>query len=286
MPHITVNLTTTESRQKFCIQTILSLTQQTITPDKIRVWISREPYLRDTGINTEPNWVTDLNKIKNIIEICWTKNTGPYRKLIPALKSADDDDIIITADDDIIYGETWLESLLLASKENPDMIIAARVKKITRNFLGIQKSYMQWPIITEDSILKKDFIVTHGGGTLFKKKFIRRDLLDNENFISVCPTTDDLWFSMLANKSASDIYVCTAALKELFFISHDDGLVGHNTLITSKKIAEKIYQKTILNIFGIIGFNICGNDHSHKKIKDYSNTLKQTLRQNRSNITN
>lgn len=273
MPYVTINLTTTESRQKFCIQTILSLTQQTITPDKIRVWISTEPYLRDTGINVKPNWVEELNKIKNIIEVCWTKNTGPYRKLIPALKSADQDDIIITADDDIIYGEKWLESLLLASKANPDMIIAARAREIKRNFLGIQKSYMHWPIITEDRILKKDFIVTHGGGTLFKKKFIRHDFLDNENFTNVCPTTDDLWFSMLANKSGSNVYVCTAALKELFFISHDEGLVDHNTLTTSKKIVKKIYNKIKVHIFGRIGFKICGNDHSHKKIKKYSNSL-------------
>jgi hypothetical protein len=40
------------------------------------------------------------------------KNTGPYRKLFPALQVATEDDILIYADDDAIYNEIWAQTLL------------------------------------------------------------------------------------------------------------------------------------------------------------------------------
>jgi len=41
-------------------------------------------------------------------------NTGPYRKLIPALREAEPDDLIVTADDDIFSGRDWLQGLIKA----------------------------------------------------------------------------------------------------------------------------------------------------------------------------
>ncbi|MFD2837439.1 hypothetical protein ACFS3C_15390 [Azotobacter vinelandii] len=74
-------------------------------PPKIVIWVSKEAYLIDQGIDREPRWVRDLNKLRNIIEFRWTANTGPYRKLFPALDAATDDQIIVYADDDAIYRE-------------------------------------------------------------------------------------------------------------------------------------------------------------------------------------
>ena len=54
---------------------------------------------------------------KELINVKWVPNTGPYRKLIPMLRESRPTDIIITADDDIFYGENWLPGLLKAYEQ-------------------------------------------------------------------------------------------------------------------------------------------------------------------------
>lgn len=265
---ISINLTTTFSRQSLCAQTVFSLIQQSTLPDKIVIWVSNEPYLRDAGIQSEPKWIKELNKIHNIIEIKWTKNIGPYRKLIPALQSASEGDIIITADDDIIYGKHWLKHLVNCSAEHPNKIIAARVRKITHNTLRKRTSYTCWPIITEKQTIASEFIVTHGGGALFRKELLKPELIKNEEYLNICPTTDDLWFSKIILESAIPIFVCPLALDELNFIDHRDGLDNVNTL-KPQKMLSKIYKNLILYPLGWLGISICGNDKSFKKIESH-----------------
>ena len=268
---ISVNITTTLDRADLCAQAVFSIINQTLTPDKICIWLSKEPYLRDKGFTSPPTWVNELNKIKDIIEVHWTENTGPYRKLLPALRSATDSDLVITADDDIVYGRNWLHALILEHKKNPAKIIAARVRKTQTNILGKRKSYIHWPIIKTRAEVSAGFVVTHGGGAIFQRRLISERLINDDSYLSICPTTDDLWYSMLIKESNSSVLVCPEALSELFFIEHDTGLENENTLIT-KKLTTKIYQKTVLNLLGWLGLNICNNDISAKKIKAHLDT--------------
>ena len=58
-------------------------------------------------------WVNELNKIHDIVSVHFVhNNTGPYRKIFPALINSVDDDILIYADDDVIYGANWLSELI------------------------------------------------------------------------------------------------------------------------------------------------------------------------------
>lgn len=269
MQRIIVSLTTTASRHNICAQAVFSILNQSKQPDIIRIWISKSPYLRDIGMTQEPEWVANLNKIKNIIEIHWTENTGPYRKLIPSLKIAEDDDIIVTADDDIVYGKRWLKLLIETAQNNPECLVAARVRHETKNILGIKKSYISWPLINKTQMMSAQFAVTYGGGAVFRKSFIAPYLINDNAYSSICPTADDLWYNRLVRESNLKVLVCSKALEELYFIAHEDGLDNHN-LLKSKAIMRKIYNKIFLRILGWSGFNVCGNDHSYKKIEKYN----------------
>lgn len=70
---LSINLTTTASRLELCSSTLWSLLHQTIIPDEINVWVSKEPYLADEGINEIPIFITELNSVRNIIKIKFTK---------------------------------------------------------------------------------------------------------------------------------------------------------------------------------------------------------------------
>ncbi|MNV74978.1 hypothetical protein D3C71_1682370 [compost metagenome] len=153
------------------------------------------------------------------------------------------------------------------------MIIAARTRAITYNWFGIPKSYMHWPIVRKNKEIPDDFVITHGGGALFKKNFISEALLNDESYLTICPKTDDLWFSMLAMKSSKHVYVCADALIDIFFISHEEGLANQNTLTQARGLLAKIYNKLVLNILGRLGVKICGNDDAYKKIQAYSKSI-------------
>lgn len=109
---ISINLTTTKSRLYLCSQTVWSLANQSKKVDQIVVWVSSTPYLSDEGITEEPEWAQKIRQTGTNLVFKWVKNTGPYRKLFPALQAATEEDILIYADDDAIYNEMWAETLL------------------------------------------------------------------------------------------------------------------------------------------------------------------------------
>jgi hypothetical protein len=76
------------------------------------------------------------------------KNTGPYRKLFPALQVATDDDILIYADDDAIYNEIWAETLLDDFyRHNQKCVVAARVRKTVKKKKDILDTYRNFPLL-------------------------------------------------------------------------------------------------------------------------------------------
>nr|ELA2827974.1 glycosyltransferase family 2 protein [Klebsiella variicola] len=48
--------------------------------------------MADQGIKCIPEWVNELNKINDIVSVHFVENTGPYRKIFPALINSADDD--------------------------------------------------------------------------------------------------------------------------------------------------------------------------------------------------
>lgn len=266
MKKVVVNLTTTHSRAHLCAQAVYSLMSQTVPPDAIRLWISHEAYLRDAGMSSAPAWVDRLNRLSPIVEVCFTPNTGPYRKLIPALRNGNMDELNVTADDDIVYGPRWLEALLADARQHPQALVAARVRQVQRNPFGVRKSYMQWPIATRAATLANEYVVTFGGGAVIPPGVFKSELVQSDAFLTVCPTTDDLWYSMIAIESAVPVVVCPEALAQLYFIEHREGLELLN-IVQSVTLLKKIHEKLVLKLMGWLGLSICNNDDAFKRIQ-------------------
>lgn len=268
MSFVSVNLTTTAARQDICMHAVLSLINQSLQPDVVRLWISKDPYLRDSGISDVPQWVSELNTINHIIEVRWVDNTGPYRKLLPALSSARPGDLIVTADDDIVYGRDWLKELVGMANKYPGELVAARVRCKVRNIFGVKASYIAWPIIGVDKAISADYVITHGGGAVYSADIIRSDLVKDDGYMSVCPTADDLWYSRIVQESKVPVRVCVKALSQLYFIEHNDGLDNYNNL-KSVSFISKVYNKVFLGFLGWLGFDVCGNDYAYGRLNKY-----------------
>lgn len=269
---ITINLTTTSQRLSLSRIALTSLLLQSRLPDKVNIWVSKEPYLRDKGIES-PELIDQFLKTlpeagKNLINIRWVPNTGPYRKLIFMLREAGPDDVIVTADDDIFYGRDWLSGLLAAFKDSDGKAVAARVRAKRINFLGKKTSYLFWNLINRKKTVLDDFIVTFGGGAVLTRSMFREQDIADDSFLDVAPTADDLWYSKLLILNHNEVVVVPSLQAELNFILHNDGLTNHNFPIVATllhKIRYFAWDKTA----GYFGAPVCGNDIAYSQINRY-----------------
>ena len=247
---LSINLTTTASRLELCSSTLWSLLHQTIIPDEINVWVSKEPYLADEGINEIPIFITELNSVRNIIKIKFTKNIGPYRKIIPILRESNADDIIVYADDDVIYGCTWLETLYDEFLKNScSVVVASRVRLMQYNVFGKLKSYLSFPLCTESILLENDFIITGVGGCILSRSIIKDEFITNNEFMSIAPTTDDIWISKIIELSGGFVKCLPVNLKNINEISHEINALSQDNMVIKYKsnilirFANKIINK-------------------------------------------
>ncbi len=268
---LSVNLTTTSERLSLCRIALTSLLMQSRLPDQINLWVSREPYLSDKGIpddETVNRLVMSLPETnRHLIQIRWTLNTGPYRKLIPALRDAAPEDLIVTADDDIFYGESWLASLLSEHEKNPGKVVAGRVRKIRYGILGARTSYMHWGLITENIALSKDYIVTFGGGAVLSKAMFREQDIYDDRFIDIAPRADDLWYSKLLTLSDQQVKTVPAGMAELIFMTHPYGLAYSNLATSANTLLAKALRKVWVSSYGALGGVVCGNDCAFQEIE-------------------
>lgn len=268
---VSINITTTHARLNLCSQTVWSLIHQSVLPAQIVLWVSSEKYLADDGISSIPLWVHEINSIRNdILAIKWVGNIGPYRKIIPALRSADENDILVYADDDVVYGANWLIKLLDKFKKNQDKVVASRVRELKRNLLGSVKSYLYSTIIYKEKIVKKDYVITGVGGVVIKKSHIASNYIELDDFVRICPTTDDLWISKILELSSTTVLVCPQAMDEISEIQHGHGLTLINNFDYSKGgIITYLARKVKIRILGQLGIPVCKNDVAIKNINNF-----------------
>ncbi|CAI3960387.1 Glycosyltransferase involved in cell wall bisynthesis (WcaA) (PDB:5MLZ) [Commensalibacter communis] len=269
---ISVNLTTTSSRLSLCSATIWSLIHQTKKPDKIFLWISQEAYLSDEGIKVIPHWVDELNSISNIIEVKFVENTGPYRKILNAIKTSNHSDILVYADDDVIYGDMWLETLLDAFYKNRSQLaIASRIRVVKRNIFGQLQSYSRYRICKKPIQFSRDYIITGVGGCVLTKNMVNESFLNNNEYILLSPKTDDIWISKILELSGTIVEACPKALIYVDEIDHKNNALNlSNTYQTNHTNFIFIFINKPVQIFlSYFGLQRTNNDISIKKISHY-----------------
>lgn len=274
---LTVNLTTTLHRLSLCRIALISLLLQSTLPDRINLWVSKEQYLRDQGIGDTISLAHLIESVpessRSLISVRWVSNTGPYRKLIPILREAGPDDVIVTADDDIFYGQDWLSGLLQAYDEAEGMAVAARVRTKRINFLRKRMSYVHWNLINQKLVVKDNFIVTFGGGAVLTRAMFRERDIADDSFLVLAPSADDLWYSKLLRLNNHSVVVVPSVMSELNFILHTDGLNNYNfPHFTSllHKIKFIVWNRAV----GFFGVSVCGNDVAHSQINSYFDRIR------------
>lgn len=184
-PECIVSLTTYGRRVEKVYYTIVSLLRQTMKPDMVILWLDNDNW----NMDNIPDSLRKLQKHGLIIKFC--KDLKSYKKLIPALEEYPDA-MIITCDDDIYYRSNMAERLVKAYKADPTKIYAHRAHQITFSTHGELNGYNDWPEEISD-VCGKYVFPTSGGGTLYTKKLLHKDMCNEELFMKLSPKADDVW---------------------------------------------------------------------------------------------
>lgn len=187
---LVISLTSYPARFGTLNLTLLSLLAQTVTPDRIVLWIAH------TDRAALPECVTQLTM--RGLEIRYCEDLRSYKKIVPTVRCYPDA-YIATADDDIYFPPTWLEELVDNTSPGSKVIAAHRIHRIQLDENAEIAPYQQWSWNYSKSRQAHELnFPTSGAGILFPPNCFHEDMTQDSAFFKLCPTGDDIWLYWMA----------------------------------------------------------------------------------------
>ncbi|MDR7328453.1 glycosyltransferase [Corynebacterium guangdongense] len=137
---------------------------------------------------------------------------------------------VVTADDDIIYPEWFLERLVLANDISPDRIVAHRAHRVKLNDEGVAP-YRRWKPVTGTRPTARNF-ATGVSGVLYPASFISYVVGQGTRFMGVSPRADDVWLHLCALRSGHEVRQVSGQSRNFAVIpaTQMTALSFHNTM--------------------------------------------------------
>lgn len=210
---ITVSLTSHGSRIDHVWCAIESIMQQSLPADRIVLWLDEED--RGRGIPERLR-----RQMSRGLEIVYTPHRiGPYKKLIPALESCKGD-VIVTVDDDCIYGPRLLESLVSGYLRAPESIHAMRFHSVVTDDGLTPAPYSHWRHEVERLEDELYPFFTGVGGVLYPPGVFDDVAVDCGRFLALSPTADDVWLNAMALRCGVEVHKCSVGKGVDFVVNH------------------------------------------------------------------
>lgn len=236
---IVVSLTSWTKRIYNVKKVVESIMNNTIKPDRVYLNLSKEEF---SGIKL-PQDLVDYFNFDERLFINWVDgpNTKAMKKVFPILDYLQDDDIIIDADDDILFPVDLIESRL------SDFNKMGRNCCITSNTHPTVGFNHRMYVVSAMSLFQKKML-SHW------KKFVNQDILNTNNDDRTYLTL--IWLNGYLNKCCTkwDIY---GLLDSEYNMKLSDSMSGEKCIKMGKiydRIAQnvfnKISDKKIIDSFG------------------------------------
>lgn len=204
-----IGLTTIRGREAALKRTVDSLLAQQLPTDgrhvELHLFLSREPYLLDQGFAVLPDflrrriWRSRLRPGLRL-QVHWTANWGPYRKLLPLLDRLTPeqealDPLLITADDDTLYPPDWLRRLV-AAQVHWGCVVAFRGRQIVLD-QGEVLPYREWRV-NDERLLRPSLLTVPTGkdGICYRLSQLDYRVRDVRKALKIAGHADDLWFKV------------------------------------------------------------------------------------------
>ncbi len=188
---VIVSLTSFPPAISYATRAIQSILKGSVLPDKVVLYLTVAQF-GNAGIPQDLLKLAANSSIFEIRNYDW--DIRSYRKLIPALKDFPDA-IIVTIDDDVAYHRHMLRDLLRLHEQIPSAVLAHRAKRMKPD-----KPYHKWSKYRWYNFVGQKIhcgfknIQTGVGGVLYPPHSLKEEMLDENLFTQIAPTTDDIWF--------------------------------------------------------------------------------------------
>jgi len=234
-----VSLTSYPPRFDKLYLTLLCLLNQSVTPYKIVLWVTEEDY------NILPAQVLKLQS-SQLIDINFSEDFGPGKKILPALKMFPEC-FIVTCDDDCFYYKRWLEDLIHTYNSNHGQpcIVAHRIHEVVRDEFGNIAPYMKWNFDVEKQSDSRVSFFTGGAGVLFPPDSLDERVLDTHNYRLCCLKQDDIWLNWMAKLAGTKVVKVSSTRGFVSWNGSDDnGLFIDNAELSGNDLAiNKVVSK-------------------------------------------
>ena len=242
---IIVTMTSWVKRIENVKSVVESIMNNTVKPDRVYLNLSKTEF--DSERVELPKDLVDYFNSDERLVINWVEgeNTKTMKKVFPILKKLNDDDIIITADDDILFPKDLIESRIkdfnnfgkkysITSNKNSigifnGMNVASAVSLYTKRMLK------NWEKYVDDDIIK-----TYN---------------DDRTYVYI------LWLNGFLNKSCTKYDVkellknYSLSLVETSMSANKSIIVAKNYDVVANNRIKKITDKNINNLFGFFSNN-------------------------------
>ncbi|ATD80935.1 MULTISPECIES: hypothetical protein [Desulfovibrio] len=184
-----VSLTSYPKRISTCHLVIESILAQYTKNIKVILWLAREEFPgREKDLPAELRAL-----VSDEFSIEWCENIYSFKKLIPSLLKYPEK-IIITADDDVIYPQNWLDSLITSYIHSPEAVHCHRAHRVKIDVSGNIVEYSKWKKRIKSISPRFDNFMTGVGGVLYPQNSLFFEVLRKDLFLDLCRFGDDIWF--------------------------------------------------------------------------------------------
>lgn len=191
---LVVSLTSYPMRYATLRMTLDSLLAQTIVPDHLVLWISKEDMI------SLPRDVLVLRD--HGLEIRLADDTKSYKKILPTI-DAFPSGFICTADDDLYYVPTWLEELVSGICSDSTVVPCHRAHRIKSYEDGVFAPYKDWQFNVLEREEAINLFPTSGAGVLFPPGILSHSPADRQVALDLCPTADDVWLYWIGRRNGA-----------------------------------------------------------------------------------
>lgn len=189
--NLIVSLTSFPARIENVWMVIEAIKRQTVLPEKIILWLSKEQF---PSIEAIPNSL--ISRQDDIFEIRLVDGDMKSHKKYYYASCEFPDSMIILIDDDIYYPLDMIEKLLNAYICNSNAVICRYGCIMQFDEERHLAPYMYWKRLTNSSADNNLFFGS-GGGTIFTPSKLYSDLTNKELFLKLTPLADDIWLNAM-----------------------------------------------------------------------------------------